>query len=121
MKLIKDLALALVNATVLLLIVLTVVVLMVVNRTDDLAHDVIDGIAPLAEDLDEIVGAVAKIEADLAARPVAEEADALAAEIAALRAEIAALHAPLQALAGLSAQALAQAVFSRIGGVAAAP
>lgn len=121
MKLIKDLALALVNATVLLLIVLALVVLMVVNRTDDLAHDVIDGIAPLAEDLDEIADAVTRIEADLAARPVGEEADALAAEIAALRAEVAALRAPLEAAVGLSAQAVAQAVFSRIAGAPAAP
>jgi predicted PurR-regulated permease PerM len=121
MKVVKDLLLALVNATVLLLIILAVVVLMVVNRTDDLAHDVIEGIAPLAEDLDQIADAVAGIEADLEARPVGEEAEALAREIAALRAEIAALHAPLQSLAELSAQAVAQAVLSRIGGVAAVP
>lgn len=119
MKLIKDLALALVNATVLLLIVLAVVVLMVVNRTDDLAHDVIDGIAPLAEDLDEIADAVTRIEADLAARPVAEEADALAAEIAALRAEVAALQTGMEALGALSARVVARALAAQLATVAA--
>ncbi len=119
MKLVRDLVLALVNATVLLLVILAVVVLMVVNRTDALAHDVIDGLSPLGDDLEAIAAAVEQIEDDLAARPVGAEADALAAEIAALRAEVQALRGAVSQAGALSAQDIATAVFQRIAGMAA--
>lgn len=120
MKLLKDLVLALVNATVLLLVILAVVVLMIVNRTDALAHDVIDVLSPVGDDIEAIATAVEKIEDDLAARPVGAEAEALATEIAALRAEVEALRTTVGQAGALSAQAIAAAVFERIAGMAAA-
>lgn len=120
MMVIRDLALALVNATVLLLVILAVVVLMIVNRTDALAHDVIDGLSPYGDDLEAMAEAVERIEADLAARPVGAEAEAVATEIAALRAEVEALRGVVGQAGALSAQAIAAAVFQRIAGVSPA-
>jgi hypothetical protein len=122
-KVLKDLLLALLNATVLLLIGLGVVAIILVNRTDRLAHDVIDGIAPVGDSLEEIAEAIGGIEDRLEAEPAGALADAaLVAEIAALRAELAALRAPVDALGGLSAEGIVAAVMDRIdGGAVAAP
>jgi peptidoglycan hydrolase CwlO-like protein len=113
MKIVKDLLLALVNATVLLLIILAVLVLMVLNRTDRLAHEVIDGVTPVAEDIDRLADAVAGIESELDSRPVGEEADALATEIAALREEIEALRPGIEALGALSAEVILRGLMAR--------
>jgi hypothetical protein len=114
MKLLKDLALALVNATVLLLIVLGIVVLMLIDRTDDLAQDVITALAPVEDNLETIATAVEKIEADLDTAIDGEGAAALTAEIAALRADIAALRAPMEAAGGLTAEGVVTALLARL-------
>lgn len=118
MKLLKDIALALVNATVLLLIVLGVVLLMLIDRTDDLAQDVMTALAPAGDSLDSIATAVEKIEADLDTAIDGQGNVALIAEIVALRADIAAMRAPINAAGGLTAQGVVTALLSRL---AAAP
>jgi len=118
MKLLKDLLLALVNATVLLLIVMGVVVLMLIDRTDDLAQDVLTALAPAGESLESIAISVDEIEADLDAAIDGEGTAALAAEVAALRADIAALRAPLAAVGDLTADGVVTAFLARL---AAAP
>jgi cell division protein FtsB len=116
MRIVKDLAIALVNATVLLLIVLGVVVLMVVNRADDVAEDVIGAVAPTGERLDRIALAIERIEAGIATEP---EGAALAAEIAALRTEVADLRAAVAGLDGLTLEAMLAALGARIAGAQA--
>jgi hypothetical protein len=121
MKLLKDLLLALVNATVLLLIILAVVLLMLVNRTDDIAKDVMAGLAPVGDSLETIATSVDDIEADLQTALTTTESDALAAEVAALRADIAALRAPFAGVNDLTAEGIATAILSRLVPPAAPP
>lgn len=116
-RLIKDLALALVNATLVLAIVLVVCVIALLGRIAALQEATTAALAPQAARLERISMAVENIDARLTSRSACEN-PALVAELAALRAQVPEM-ARLQEL-GLQAlgHALLDEAARRLGTVA---
>lgn len=109
MILLKRLASALLNATVLLVILLVIGLIVLVGRITDLRDSTAALMAPQAERLERIADAVEGIETRIAGMPPAA-APELAAELAALRAQI----PDLSGLHGLTAEGLTAAMLDEI-------
>jgi hypothetical protein len=117
----RDLALALLNATLLLILGIVVAGAILAAQLRGLAHDAADRVEAalggeaqaLAVRLGAAADRLAALEAGLAAGPTDAAAEALRAELAATRAEVAALRADLAALQAGAPEALA-AILDRL-------
>jgi hypothetical protein len=113
MKIVKDIALALLNATVLLLIVLVIAVFMLLGRVETLHTDLTDGVAsklaPQTERLDRIGAQLEQIDHQLETAD-GDRVDALREEVAALRRQL----PDFSGLENLEAREIARQIVARI-------
>jgi hypothetical protein len=121
MKLLKDLFLALLNATVLLILLALIAGIMLTRQVDQLADQVHDDLAPQAARLERIADGIEGIEAELAADVTDADMVALAADVAALRLELADATAKLGAVSDITAQGLMESLGQAVAGRMAAP
>lgn len=106
MRAIKDILLALLNATLILAIALVLVLVLLIGRVADLRDGTAALLAPQAARLERIAQSAETIEARLA-NCAPSEAAALRAELAALRADM----PDLSGLEGMTARSLAGDIF----------
>lgn len=113
MKLIKDLFLALLNATVLLILMTLIAGIILTRQVSELEQQLHDDLAPQAARLERIAEGIEAIEADLATAGPGSDLAALSADVAALRADLAAATAQFDTARNITAQG----VLAAIGGM----